>query len=630
MLEPIAFVARRDATPKTSCTTLGRFEDPHCGGCSSVCHGHGSGSLAAFKHTMVSNRTPSDEAVIAYGKELSSWVETQVDTRLKQVLSGFFDAELSNARHEARNALGIAARCESELEVQVVDQGRLAVVLEGLADEVRALKTFAATSRAGLEQALTGYRSAVHSEDLEIRLRALQPQQQLLDDFAQLSSRCYRHETLIRDLMRQREADLARCCRHEALIAELRHCRESDARTASDATGWTNAEATIARMSAAIDAQGLDASDMKATIGRIDLAIGEFRQKMELEKAERARGVGTLTDLSMRLSNHERKVEELQEWHLNKVEELRSFHENKVNEISTLHNTKHVEEFEQLLTRVVESRGAIEPPQSGLEHRINAQLSCLKQEMGSLFESQKLASSRIASFEHNLQVRSRESRHQYEECQLQLNENALAEMRQGLENKLLFTEATSRLREDLECRLSTLVSESLERQANSRVASEFRAVLEPREALVRDELASQTSLLEEMRAHVSASLSSLAGQAQVVEARLEGGLAALQRRLTAELRAEALAAMKTEKSAVTALDEQLWLTDQRLGQRIDELAQLQIRGSLMGDHRPLVNYESSEPRSAWPFGRTLSQSSFAPSAPDIAPSVVGSRSPTKA
>jgi len=48
----------------------------------------------------------------------------------------------------------------------------------------------------------------------------------------------------------------------------------------------------------------------------------------------------------------------------------------------------------------------------------------------------------------------------------------------------------------------------------------------------------------------------------------------LQKRLSAELKAEIRAMMKNEQTAIAALDEQLWLTDQRLGQRIDELAKV--------------------------------------------------------
>jgi len=54
------------------------------------------------------------------------------------------------------------------------------------------------------------------------------------------------------------------------------------------------------------------------------------------------------------------------------------------------------------------------------------------------------------------------------------------------------------------------------------------------------------------------------------QTRLSEDIMALQQRLMADLRNETTAAFRSEAAAVAALDEQLWLTDQRLGQRIDE------------------------------------------------------------
>lgn len=59
------------------------------------------------------------------------------------------------------------------------------------------------------------------------------------------------------------------------------------------------------------------------------------------------------------------------------------------------------------------------------------------------------------------------------------------------------------------------------------------------------------------------------------QTRLSEDIVALQQRLMADLRNETTAAFRSEAAAVAALDEQLWLTDQRLGQRIDELAHSQ-------------------------------------------------------
>merc|ERR1719424_101022 len=57
-----------------------------------------------------------------------------------------------------------------------------------------------------------------------------------------------------------------------------------------------------------------------------------------------------------------------------------------------------------------------------------------------------------------------------------------------------------------------------------------------------------------------------------LEGKVREDLLKQQQRLIAELRAETNTAFRSEAAAVAALDEQLWLTDQRLGQRLDELA----------------------------------------------------------
>ncbi|CAE7897851.1 unnamed protein product [Symbiodinium sp. KB8] len=64
---------------------------------------------------------------------------------------------------------------------------------------------------------------------------------------------------------------------------------------------------------------------------------------------------------------------------------------------------------------------------------------------------------------------------------------------------------------------------------------------------------------------------------QEAQVRLSEDVVALQQRLVAELRAETTTALNRESAALAALDEQLWITDQRLGQRIDELAQSRLR-----------------------------------------------------
>merc|ERR1712136_547855 len=122
-------------------------------------------------------------------------------------------------------------------------------------------------------------------------------------------------------------------------------------------------------------------------------------------------------------------------------------------------------------------------------------------------------------------------------------------------------ECESRLGEDLA---------ALQRRVMAELRSESAASL-------RDEAANRGDLdarFEEIRREI---LDVARKQVSDSEVRLGDELGSLQQRLISELRAETTAAFRSEAAAVASLDEQIWLTDQRLGQRIDELLHLRIR-----------------------------------------------------
>jgi len=70
-------------------------------------------------------------------------------------------------------------------------------------------------------------------------------------------------------------------------------------------------------------------------------------------------------------------------------------------------------------------------------------------------------------------------------------------------------------------------------------------------------------------------------RSQLTEAQVCLGeeLANVQQRLVADLKAETTRGINRVNSSIAALDEQLWITDQRLGQRIDDLSH-QVRGNI--------------------------------------------------
>mmetsp|Transcript_52298 Transcript_52298/g.124771 ORF Transcript_52298/g.124771 Transcript_52298/m.124771 type:complete len:1039 (+) Transcript_52298:111-3227(+) len=103
---------------------------------------------------------------------------------------------------------------------------------------------------------------------------------------------------------------------------------------------------------------------------------------------------------------------------------------------------------------------------------------------------------------------------------------------------------------------------------------------------------------------------------------------AAQKKVASELRLELRSALRSEAAAVAALDEQLWLTDQRLGQRIEELWSLQ---QAAGRHREKHHPESqSEPQAevvATRHQRGVSLAGRSPQAKPASANVVVTQSP---
>merc|ERR1740123_2385248 len=84
------------------------------------------------------------------------------------------------------------------------------------------------------------------------------------------------------------------------------------------------------------------------------------------------------------------------------------------------------------------------------------------------------------------------------------------------------------------------------------------------------------------------------------QAKVPEELADLQRRMLQEVRGEVRAMISNERHAIAAIDEQLWLTDQRLGQRIDEIAHAQERNAVLvavNNSTHAVRAPESKPRS---------------------------------
>lgn len=103
-------------------------------------------------------------------------------------------------------------------------------------------------------------------------------------------------------------------------------------------------------------------------------------------------------------------------------------------------------------------------------------------------------------------------------------------------------------------------------EVTAELIEEIRAV-----DLAWKQQAMQKRELENFKLEVQRDLEELRTGFERFQKNLSDELLAHQVRLVSELRAETTKAFSNEAKAVTALDEQLWLTDQRLGQRIDKI-----------------------------------------------------------
>eukprot|EP00747_Dinoflagellata_sp_TGD_P212024 gnl/TRDRNA2_/TRDRNA2_85164_c0_seq1.p1 gnl/TRDRNA2_/TRDRNA2_85164_c0~~gnl/TRDRNA2_/TRDRNA2_85164_c0_seq1.p1 ORF type:complete len:574 (-),score=105.83 gnl/TRDRNA2_/TRDRNA2_85164_c0_seq1:124-1845(-) len=117
---------------------------------------------------------------------------------------------------------------------------------------------------------------------------------------------------------------------------------------------------------------------------------------------------------------------------------------------------------------------------------------------------------------------------------------------------------TQTAREELESLRAALVGTATREE----VTAAMRSALE----------VSSEATREEVDARLRESQVSLARKLDVWQVRLERDLSTESKRLVQELRLETQAALKDEHAAVKALDQQLWLTDQRLGQRVDAVS----------------------------------------------------------
>lgn len=524
---------------------------------------------------------------------LRAWIECLVDTRVEQASRSLRDNELAGlaaeahshgaaaAAQAAREATTEAARqvasatteaalrrrdeSRQQLENQVrgmaAAQARLMDIVEGLSGDRE--RTHASSSRARSEALGTVDRVVCSVDELQrtveqdgdaarARLRELEA---ALEDLQRLQADEAARQRAATDELRRLQAEDFR--RQQQCSEELAGTCSTIAATRQEVLDLVSG---VQRLEARLGSWHADLADeVQSSCRALEKEIESHRVRLEGLQRDLASAVAARRDLesqveSLRAERRSGSQGPVPGPHWEPAHGLREAH-------AAL--AKRVDEYD---SRVQVLQSACRDAQQALGRRIDSLQSAAmrdiegaRQELEELSEAVQQLGQRQDQ-RHDAVCLREESAAAVEGLRRELSQRC-AGVESYLERQQRGLASVTASRDALEARMKEN-QETLRRSVDA-WEERFRKAIDAREEALRDEVAAL-----QQRA-----------SGEVVEAcqsSLQGELAAVQKRLAAELRSEMRGLLKSEQSAIAALDEQLWRTDQRLGQRIDELAQASV------------------------------------------------------
>lgn len=529
---------------------------------------------------------------------LRAWVECLVDTRVDQVSRQMVDTEFTHLVEHTRRELSIVHQAEDarqRLEAQVRGladaQARILAVVEGLSGDTE--RQYSSSGRARAEALGTVERVMQTVDEL---------QRTVEQDSDSTNSRLREHSLALDELRRsaaeetaKQRAATAELQRHQAEgFARQRHCSDelatacsSIAATRQEVGDLTQLVQRLERRLASwkeelaaevidevtsysgtshADRQKIEALQRDANIAaaaRIDIEA-----RLESLRVEMAASAGSKIELDGRLR-------ETQQVLLKRLEDVL---DNRLQSVRTELSLATSSRCDQLDTRVKDGHQALTRRLDALQAAATQDVEAARHELAALAQiTQRLEHKQVAlRTEVTQELRSAFAAVSSRETSARDEHQAATEsFRREVSHQL--SEMENRF-ERLQVELATVGA--------TRESYEFR-VRESQEEL-RNRLDSWQRELATLNQRMSS-------EAEGLRSGLQDELASLQRQLGAELRAEARALLKQEQHSIAALDEQLWLTDQRLGQRIDELVQAQAsnRAAVMAAASEAAAYSSA-------------------------------------
>lgn len=493
---------------------------------------------------------PIDASAIS--PALRAWVECLVDTRVEQ---------------EGRDVLVHVARKESVATQATVQQTiqQSEQQWQRLETQVRSL----AEAHHGLLAVVEGFGGGAErsqNSDTRARTETLSTVERLMSTVGELHQ-TVEHETdgtraaleeiqrtermLIQEVRQQDSAieELQRghrtmgdeAQRVRSFLAELQRLQEEVGQRQ-----WHCSE-ELATSSEAISAARQEMGDLTQVVQRLELRLNTWRAEIVAELAEEVREQASLRE--------EERAEERQH-----LEQLQREAQQSAGQRIDLEAR-----LEALRVEIASA-----PRQADLELRQNLQLLARRAE-----EYEARLEGRLESLRSELQVVMPEKLQVVSGRVDALQQAATKDIeaaQQGLEDLMHLVQRLD------QCFGAFRAEVAKELDAAQSVASEGTAEAESRLQQLRDGLLSHESAHKELREELIVEVREGRDEVESWQGNFREEVETLQRKLAADIRGEVRALLKTDQNAIAMLDEQLWLTDQRLGQRIDELVQSIGRG----------------------------------------------------
>lgn len=558
--------------------------------------------------------TPRAADVGAITPALRSWIECLVDNRVDQAVRTHHDQELAHVVEQTRRE-GAAVCNRTSIALQQAEEARLR-----LEAQVRSLSD-GQTRLVALVENMSGENERHHSHSHRAKAEALASVERVVNTVDELQ----------RTVEQDADTSSARFKEHSQAIDEIRRTLAEDFARLRAATAELSRQQTdtvarqrqcadeVAAASSATNASRQELAEVTQLVQRLDRKLAAWKEEVKSE---------AMDDIASRMSFLESDRQKLDALHRDANSaaaariELESRLESLRTELTTAIRSRmdfdaRVREVQQQVARrVEEAEGRFENLRSELSTATATRLEHLEVRLketqkalaGRIDALQAAATEDVEAAKHELNGLS-ELAARLEEGHRQLRDEVSQELHSTVHSTLGSKEATLRdaahsaaeaVRRDMLQQIHDLKSRVERVLVEQTTAGATRESFEFR---LREGTEEMKRSLELAQGQLNSLSQRLSTEAESWRGSFREELQTLQKKLGGELRAEARALFKQEQHAIAALDEQLWLTDQRLGQRIDELVQAAGRGERMAAAASMA--EASNGRStSWVTARS--------------------------